>query len=55
MFSISKNKTKKVSSTALSDFVNKSSLDEKKRVFIAAINQSNEAQNKIIQQAARKY
>lgn len=49
-FNLSKKNTK-VSSTAFSDFVNKSSSREKKRVFSNAIKQSTESQNKMIKQA----
>lgn len=51
MFSILQKKSTKVSSTAFSDFVNKSSSGEKKRVFKAAIKQSSARQAKIMQQA----
>lgn len=49
-FSLSK-KDNKVSSTTFSDFVNKSSSSEKKRVFNNAIKQSSASQSKIMKQA----
>jgi len=51
-FNLSKKDTK-VSSTAFSDFVNKSSSREKKRVFNNAIKESSESQSKMIKQACR--
>lgn len=51
MLSILQKKNSKVASTAFSDFVNKSSSGEKKKVFNVAIKQSSASQEKIMKRA----
>jgi len=50
MYKIAKNK--KVESTSLSDFVRNTSAEDKKKIYIRALEKANESQQKILKQAA---